>query len=137
MDTMEIEFVKVSFSRIESAKTDYAELFYETLFRDTPSIKPLFKGDIALQRKKLKTTVALVIKGLDRLDSLRDAIFELGARHAGYGVHRDDFPDVVDALIKTFNTVINDFTVEEEDAWRKALNIVSEIMLEGMESHIE
>jgi len=133
MDQTQINLVKDSFARIEQSEHDYAKLFYDQLFADTPSAAALFKTDPEMQRKKLKTTIALVVKGLERFDALRDTVYDLGARHVDYGVHPDDFPDVADALIKAFNKSIDDFTIEEEDAWINALNIIAGVMLEAWE----
>ena len=131
MDDQSIQLIQSSFERIEQAELDYGDIFYETLFRDTPSAQALFNGDMDLQKRKLKTTIALVIKGLNRFSELQQAIYDLGKRHVDYGVHPEDFPDVADALIKTIETVLDEFTIEEENAWKEALGIVASEMLKA------
>lgn len=134
MNDYEITLIKDSFFRIKNAEQDYSEVFYDSLFSNTPSAEALFKGDMQLQKKKLKTTIALVVNGLERFNELREVIFNLGKRHVEYGVHPDDFPDVADALIQTFNIVLDDFRDDEEEAWSKAINIISGVMLEAWET---
>lgn len=133
MNEEEITLVKESFARIAAANGDYARAFYNALFEITPSAAALFSGDMESQKNKLKTTIALVVKGLERFETLKESVFELGKRHVGYGVHPDDFPDVTDALLKSFKSVLNDFSDEEENAWRKALGIISGVMLDAWE----
>ena len=133
MNTEEIELVQNSFSRIVDAEQDFAEVFYDTLFANTPSARTLFNGDMKLQRNKLKTTVALVVKGMHKFDDLKNTIYDLGKRHVDYGVHPHDFPDVADALLKTFDKILDDFSIDEEDAWKKALDAISGTMLEAWE----
>ncbi len=131
MNDRDIQLIKDSFERIEDSGMDYAQIFYDILFTQTPSTKALFKRDMEEQKEKLRTTVKIAVKGLEKFEQLRIVIFELGKRHINYGVHKDDFPDVKDAFIETINLVLPDLTTEEEDAWTKALNIISNTMLEA------
>lgn len=131
MNEKDISLIRESFSRIAASDIDYACVFYDTLFESTPSAAALFSDDMESQKKKLRATIALVVKGLDRFDTLKETVFELGKRHVGYGVHPDDFPDVADALLKTFYSVLNDFSTKEANAWRKGINTISGVMLEA------
>src|SRR5262249_60984132 len=51
-----------------------AALFYGRLFDLDPSLRPMFRGDIGEQGRKLMQTLAVVVHGLDRLASLVPAI---------------------------------------------------------------
>ena len=78
--------VQNSFASVATIADDAAVLFYQRLFELDPSLRPMFRGDMAEQRRKLMQVLTAAVKGLDRLEPLVPAVQELGRRHAGYGV---------------------------------------------------
>jgi truncated hemoglobin YjbI len=53
MPPEQIALVQSSFARVEPAADAVATLFYARLFASDPSLRPLFMGDMAEQRRKL------------------------------------------------------------------------------------
>ena len=78
-----------------------AELFYGKLFSLDPSLKPLFKGDIKQQGRKLMSMIGTAVSGLTRLEQIVPAVQALGVRHAGYGVQPAHYGTVATALLWT------------------------------------
>jgi len=93
--------VQESFAGIAGIADDAAVLFYQRLFELDPSLRPMFRGDMAEQRKKLMQMLTAAVKGLDRLDQLVPVVQDLGRRHAGYGVEDRHYDTVGAALLWT------------------------------------
>jgi nitric oxide dioxygenase len=125
----QIALVQSSFSRIAPEADTVAGLFYERLFDHTPALRPLFMGDMAEQRRKLMAMLGLVVRGLDRLDSLLPAVAALGRRHAIYGVRDEHYATVGAALLWALERGLGgDFTPTVRDAWAVAYGTLADVM---------
>jgi len=72
------------------------------------------------------------VQTLPRLDDLLTHTRALGARHAGYGVKVADYQTVGDSLLAALEAVLGaSMDDQTRQAWSRAYNLVSEIMLEG------
>jgi hemoglobin-like flavoprotein len=121
--------VQTSFASIAGIADDAAVLFYQRLFELDPSLRPLFRGDMAEQRKKLMQMLTAAVKGLDRLDQLVPVVEDLGRRHARYGVEDRHYDTVGDALLWTLSMGLGrDFTPEVEAAWAAVYGLLATTM---------
>src|SRR5262245_56542459 len=110
--------VQESFAAIAPIADDVAALFYRRLFEIDPALEPMFKGNMAEQRRKLMHMLTAAVKGLDRLDQLVPLVQDLGRRHGGYGVEDRHYDTVAEALIWTLEKGLGDaFTLETKGAW--------------------
>jgi hemoglobin-like flavoprotein len=106
-----------------------AALFYQRLFEIAPQVKPLFKGDIKAQGKKLMTMINTVVLGLDSFEALAPTIRDLGKRHKAYGVKDADYDSVGAALLWTLEQGLKDkFTTRTKEAWTKAYGALAGTM---------
>ena len=80
--------------------------FYTNLFRIDPSTKPLFKGDLTQQARKLAQTLGFIVDHLDDLDTLVPAAQDLAVRHVNYNVTEAHYASVGAALIATFQQLL-------------------------------
>ena len=69
----QIELIQQSFARLAPISGKAAELFYDRLFEIAPEVKPLFRGGMTEQGRKLMATLALVVNGLNKLDAILPA----------------------------------------------------------------
>ena len=76
-------------------------LFYGRLFEIAPEVKPLFKGDMTEQGKKLMQMLAVAVNGLPKLDTIVPAVQDMGVRHNDYGVAPEHYDSVGAALLWT------------------------------------
>src|SRR6476646_9374752 len=95
------DLVQGTFASIATIADDAAILFYQRLFELDPSLRPMFRGDMVVQRKKLMQMITAAVKGLDRLDQLVPVVQNLGRRHGGYGVQESHYDTVGAALLWT------------------------------------
>ena len=129
MTPEQIALVQISFAQVLPIADTATALFYSRLFELDPSLKPLFKGDMAEQGRKLMTMIRVVVNGLHRLDQLVPAVQELGRRHARYGVQDEHYGTVGAALIWTLRQGLGaGFTPETEVAWTTAYTLLAETM---------
>lgn len=129
MTPEQIALVQSSFARVEPAADAVATLFYARLFASDPSLRPLFMGDMAEQRRKLMAMLRLVVRGLDRLDGLIPALEALGRRHTIYGVRDEHYATVGDALLWTLEQSLgDDCTPAVREAWAIAYGTLTEMM---------
>jgi nitric oxide dioxygenase len=121
--------VQRSFEKVAPIADVAAELFYGRLFELDPSLKPMFRGDIKDQGKKLMATLKIAVVGLDKLDALVPTVQALGRRHLAYGV-RDEHYDIVGAaLLWTLEKGLGaDFTPECKAAWTEVYGILAKVM---------
>ena len=125
----QIALVRDSFARLAPDGDAVASAFYERLFALDPALRPLFAGDLAEQGRKLMAMLALVVRGLDRLDALLPAVEALGRRHAAYGVRDADYATVGAALLATLEAGLGaDFTPATRDAWTAAYDALAGAM---------
>lgn len=129
MTPRQIGLVKSSWDKVLPISEVAATLFYGKLFELDPELKPLFKGDLQEQGKKLMNMLDVVVKGLDNLETIIPAAKASGARHAGYGVKVKDYDTVAEALLWTLGQGLGDsFDEELKDAWTSAYVVLSTTM---------
>ena len=130
MTPRQIELVRTSFATVEPIADVAATIFYRRLFDLDPSVRALFTAtDMAGQRRNLMQTLAVVVRGLDRRDTIVPAVEALGRRHSTYGVRPEDFETVGAALLDTLEEGLGDaFTAETREAWATAYSLLSVVM---------
>ncbi len=130
MTPHQIRLVQESFAEVEPIAATAASIFYARLFEIAPEVEPLFSGDMEAQGHSLMTTLAVVVKGLDDLDSLLPVAANLADRHVGYGVVPEHYPIVGAALLDTLATGLGDaFDAETKEAWATAYGTLSGAMV--------
>jgi hemoglobin-like flavoprotein len=124
--------VRDSFAKVAPIAPAAASMFYARLFVLDPSLRPLFKGDMAEQGRKLMTMIGTAIANLHRLDSIVPAVRDLGRRHGGYGVQPAHYNTVVTALLWTLEQGLGDeFTPATRDAWVECYTVLARTMQEA------
>jgi hemoglobin-like flavoprotein len=128
----EIQLVKDSFRKIVPIADQAAALFYARLFELDPALRPLFRGDMAEQGRKLMTMIATAVSALERLDTIVPAVRALGIRHAGYQIADEHYATVGAALLWTLEKGLGpDFTGEVRAAWITTYSLLANTMMEA------
>jgi hemoglobin-like flavoprotein len=130
MTPEQISLVQQSFAKVAPISEQAAALFYGRLFEIAPEVKPLFRGDMAEQGRKLMATLAVVVKGLTNLDAILPAAAALAKRHVGYGVRSEHYGPVGAALLWTLERGLGpQWTPELASAWTAAYTTLSGFMI--------
>jgi hemoglobin-like flavoprotein len=121
--------VQESFAKVAPIAEQAAALFYQNLFAMDPALKPLFKGDMVEQGKKLMKMLATAVNGLDKLDAIVPTVQDLARRHVVYGVKPEHYDTVGAALLKTLEQGLGTaFTPAVEQAWTKVYVLLATTM---------
>lgn len=132
MTPKQIELVQASWESVKPISEQAAELFYGKLFELDPSLKPLFKGDMTEQGKKLMATLNLAVTSLTKLETILPAVQDLGRRHVQYGVPDESYETVGEALLWTLSQGLGEaFTEDVQEAWTQTYVTLSTVMLEA------
>ncbi len=132
MTPEQISLVQTSWQKVVPIKGKAAELFYGKLFELDPALKPLFKGDIVEQGRKLVGMINTVVVKLNDLEEIVPAVQDLGKRHVAYGVKDAHYDTVGAALLWTLSAGLGDaFTDEVKASWTEAYTILATAMKEA------
>ena len=138
MSPQQIDLVQKSFAEVKPIAAAAAGLFYTRLFILDPSLRHLFKGDIAKQGQMLMNMIGSAVMGLRDLERLAPVVRQLGARHVGYGVRTEHYATVGSALLWTLGEGLGEkFTPEVRDAWAAAYDLLSGVMQMGAMDPLE
>ena len=126
----QIAAIQQSFAKVVPISEQAAMLFYGRLVEIAPAVKPLFRGDMTEQGRKLMATLSVVVTGLANLESLLPAASALAKRHAGYGVKVADYQPVGAALLWTLERGLGEeWTPQLAAAWTEAYAILANFMI--------
>lgn len=129
MTPLQIELVKSTFAKVAPIAPQAAALFYGRLFDIAPEVRPLFKGDMTEQGRKLMQVIGMAVSSLDRLPELVPIVQKLGARHGDYGVKDEHYGFVAEALLWTLEKGLGEaFTPDVKNAWVAAYTVLADTM---------
>lgn len=74
MTPEQIALVRDSFAKVAPIAPAAASVFYDRLFVLDPALRPLFKGDMVEQGRKLMAMIGTAVANLDRLGDITPAI---------------------------------------------------------------
>ena len=132
MNPTQIQLVQSSFAQVAPIAEVAAALFYRRLFELDQSLRPMFRGDMVEQGKKLMTMIGSVVGNLRHLDRIVPGVRALGARHADYGVRDEHYDTVGAALLWTLEKGLGDaFTDDVRDGWVAAYTLLADTMKEA------
>ena len=129
MTPRQITLVQGSWKDILAVSETAAQLFYLRLFALDPSLRPMFKGEIREQGRKLIAMMSVAVNGLTRIETLVPVIEALGRRHAGYGVKDEHYATVAAALLWALEQGLGGrFTPDVKAAWTAAYGLLAGAM---------
>jgi hemoglobin-like flavoprotein len=127
----QVRSIQDSFAKVAPISEQAASLFYGRLFEIAPEVKPLFRGDMSEQGRKLMATLAVVVNGLGNLTSILPAASALAKRHVDYGVKAQHYEPVGSALLWTLERGLGEqWTPDLKDAWSGAYGLLSQYMID-------
>jgi hemoglobin-like flavoprotein len=129
MNSEAVTLIQSSWAKVIPIRAHAAELFYARLFELDPSLKALFKIDLAEQGEKLTSMITVVVGGLSKLEAIVPAVQALGKRHQTYGVKDAHYDTVGEALLWTLERGLGDgFTPDVKTAWASAYGLLATTM---------
>ena len=137
MPARRVHTIRKSFAQLARHEHVAGLVFYRRLFELAPELKPMFKGDIELQAKKLLEMLGVLIAMLERPHGLELELKAMGARHADYGVKDEHYAVVGQALLDMLGeTLDGDFTPDVREAWTWLYGAVETLMKQGAQEEM-
>ncbi len=134
MTQTQIDTIKSTWIRLIAFSENFGQVFYPKLFAYYPELETLFKERQETQGKKLFMLVALVVTKIDKLDQLKEEVFNLAKRHITYQVRPEYFAMFGRVFIEGIDEMLKKPKQEVLDAWKLLYDTVSEAMIEDMKS---
>jgi len=130
MTPQDVDLVQSTFEKVRPISLAAAGMFYDRLFEIAPEVRPLFKGDMAEQGRKLMATLAVVVGSLHNLPTILPAVSTLAKKHIEYGVKPGHYAAVGAALLWTLERGLGQsWTPEVASAWTNAYTTLSNFMI--------
>lgn len=130
MTPAQVSLVQESFAKVAPIAPQAAAMFYGRLFEIAPEVKPLFRGDMTEQGRKLMATLAVVVNGLSDLGAILPAARTLARRHVDYGVKPEHYAPVGAALLWTLERGLGPaWTPALAESWAAAYGTLSDFMI--------
>ena len=121
--------VRDSFARILPNSERMTARFYARLFEIDPTARPLFQSSTKSVGRKLIDTMLAVLDSLDRLEHVVPLVWQLGKRHAAYGVRTSHFDSARVALLWALEQEMGDaYTPETGAAWAEVYDLLAAAM---------
>lgn len=135
MTPRETRLIRESWRNIARDRDAIVVTFYDILFRWKPELRGYFSEDMSEQRRMMAVTLNLAVSHIDRIDTIRESVRDLGRRHARYGARAAYYDLVVEALVRAIAQHAGPaiFGPRVEAAWRRAFALIAEEMLAGAE----
>ncbi|MET1416430.1 globin domain-containing protein [Roseibium sp. HPY-6] len=128
----DIDLIRTSFISLSANLQHAGDVFYETLFEIAPHTRDLFLQDMASQSVKLMSTLGLVVSQLQNAGELEPIVKDLALRHLAYGVEKEHYFIVREALITMLRTVLDAQHPEAVfAAWTRAYDGLANVMIEA------
>jgi hemoglobin-like flavoprotein len=129
MTNQQVQLVQQTFMQVLPISDLAARLFYKRLFEIDPSLKPMFKGDMQEQGRKLMQMIGMTVQGLSVPGEIMGLVADLGRKHVEYGVVDAHYDTVCAALMWTLGQGLGaDFTPEVKGAWAEAYEFLATAM---------
>ena len=126
----QISLIQASFAKVAPISEQAAAMFYGRLFEIAPEVKPLFRGDMTEQGRKLMAMLGVVVNSIDKLEAILPAASALAKRHVDYGVKAEDYTPVGVALLWTLQQGLGKaWTPDLAQAWGAAYTLLSDYMI--------
>ena len=127
-----VELVQSTFAKVAPIADQAAAMFYARLFEIAPEVRPLFKADLTEQGAKLMQMIGTAVASLTNLDALVPVAQDLAKRHIDYGVTKEHYAVVGEALIWTLEQGLGAaFTADVKQAWVDVYGLLSSVMIEA------
>jgi hemoglobin-like flavoprotein len=129
MTPQQISLVRHTFSHIAQNSAQAGAFFYDRLFALDPSLRPMFPDDLQNQGQKFVDTLGGVIRALDSTQTVAEDLDDLGQRHVEYGVQREHYAVLREALLWSLAQILDDeYDDDVAAAWCAAYDVAARAM---------
>lgn len=133
--------VRLSLASLLRDMNGFSQALYNRLFAVAPGVRPMFSGNLDIQREKLVATLSLVAANAPKLSAdtqesarsvteIKQRIRDLGRRHRDLGVQDAHYDVLKGVLIGVLRDRIGaEFDDVTEEAWSRFYDVVAAEMM--------
>src|SRR5215203_5899429 len=130
MTPEQLEMVRSSYGMLGQGAPAMAADFYRRLFDADPSARELFVESQDVMAVKFAAELDAIVEAITSYETFAPRVQGLAVRHRQYGVHTHHYRAVGDALVNALAAHLETvWDAELEAAWRRAYNLVAEMMM--------
>lgn len=119
--------VRRTFREITGDHQRLSALVFSKLFEMDNSLRQVFGADLPQQQRKFIHMLALLVSVIDEPDKLAEISAALGTRHQAYGVRREHYELMVEAIVWALEMSLGAaFTPPVRESWQRFLQTVIE-----------
>ena len=126
-----VEAVTRSYARLSAAERQLSARFYERMFAVAPNLRRLFPENLTVLQGHFESALALVIRNLSDMETLKEPLRDLGAQHVHWGARPEDYLTARDALVGAIGSLSPEWNATLEQHWRDAVTAIIVPMIEG------
>jgi hemoglobin-like flavoprotein len=130
---LDAALLRESFSRMLELEPNLTARFYDVLFERYPVVRSMFHPSRrARQEQMLALALTAVVDHLDDAPWLEQTLRSLGQKHVGYGVTKEMYDWVGDALLTSMSEAMGEeWTPAHHGAWGAAYGAIVSLMRAG------
>jgi hemoglobin-like flavoprotein len=130
--------IKVSWSYLSGRLEEFGDTFYRILFDLEPSLRGMFKNDIATQQEKFSAMVNHIVAHIQHTPELGTELSHLGHRHVDYGVEARHYDTMMIAFLLALEKRLKrKWDNETKEAWTMAFVYVVSQMRRPMKASLK
>jgi hemoglobin-like flavoprotein len=130
-----IEQIRSSYASVAASDRQLSARFYERMFAAAPDLRRLFPQDLTALQGHFEAALALVVRNLNEMETLRDPLRDLGAQHVHWGARPEDYLTAREALVGAIGSLSPSWNATLEEHWRAAITAIIVPMIEGAAVH--
>jgi hemoglobin-like flavoprotein len=121
MSPEDIARVRRGFAKVSADRRAFSARFYDALFQIEPSLRPLFKGDLANHGDIFVTSLGVAVGALENLNKVAGRLRDDGRRIAKIGIENRHYAIAAEALLDAVEAALGDrFDQRDRVAWATA-----------------
>jgi hemoglobin-like flavoprotein len=128
----QIQRIRASFDALTHRVPELVDRFHTRLLAQQPLLRAMFPRDLASHKQDFAAGLRLVVKNLDRLDTLTPTLMDIGARQSRLGITPKHYGVARETLVSTLREMAgpawNDALTQD---WTEALSGVISMMVVG------
>ena len=118
LNPRQILLIKVSWSYLSGRIEEFGDTFYRTLFEMEPTLKAMFKNDMAHQHQKFSTMINHIVAHIQHTPGLDPELRQMGHRHIDYGVAPEHYDSMMIAFLLALEKRLKrKWDNETKEAW--------------------
>jgi hemoglobin-like flavoprotein len=126
----DIRRIKQSYEILKAQQDDFSTYFYDCLFDFSPALQPMFKTDRKKMQDHFMLMIGFCISNINDNEKVYQTLCNLGKKHKGYGVTKEQFILVKSAFMLSLQYHLRELLDEEsEQAWEKYYDNIAKIMM--------